>query len=73
MEKNEFSLAKRLAGIYARLSSKDFEREGSSITVQLRFLREYALRSGLAIEREHFGESNCTDFRKIRISYDSKR
>jgi hypothetical protein len=53
MEKNEFSLAKRLASIYARFSSKDRGREGSSITVQLRLLREYALRSGLAVEREH--------------------
>jgi hypothetical protein len=53
MEKNEFSLAKRLASIYTRFSSKHRECEGSSITVRLRFLREYALRSGLAIEREH--------------------
>ena len=53
MEKKEFSLAKRLASIYARFSCREPEPEGSSIPVQLRILREYAWCSGLAIEREY--------------------
>jgi hypothetical protein len=52
MEKKEFSLAKRPASIYGRFSCREPEREGSSIPVQLRLLREYAWRSGLTIERE---------------------
>lgn len=32
----------RSAVIYARVSSKDQEREGYSIPAQLKFLREYA-------------------------------
>ncbi len=57
------------AVLYARVSSKDQEREGYSIPAQLKLLREYAQRNGFEIKREfidvetakatgrkHFGE-----------------
>ena len=40
------------AVIYARVSSKDQEREGYSIPAQLKLLREYAQKNDLKIERE---------------------
>jgi site-specific DNA recombinase len=40
------------AVIYARVSSKDQEREGYSIPAQLKLLREYALSHGFEIVRE---------------------
>ncbi len=42
----------REAVIYARVSSKDQEREGFSIPAQLKFLREYALRNEFHIAQE---------------------
>jgi Resolvase, N terminal domain len=42
----------RDAVIYARVSSKDQEREGFSIPAQLKFLREYASRNGFHITQE---------------------
>ena len=57
------------AVLYARVSSKDQEREGFSIPAQLKLLQEYALKHGLKIMhefvdvetakcagRKHFGE-----------------
>jgi site-specific DNA recombinase len=38
--------------LYARVSSKDQEKEGFSIPAQLKFLREYAAKHGLTILRE---------------------
>ena len=40
------------AVIYARVSSKDQEREGYSIPAQLKFLRDYAEKNDLKIDRE---------------------
>ncbi len=40
------------AVIYARVSSKDQEREGFSIPAQLKFLREYALKNNFHVSRE---------------------
>jgi site-specific DNA recombinase len=40
------------AVIYARVSSKDQEREGYSIPAQLKLLREYALKNNLQVVRE---------------------
>jgi site-specific DNA recombinase len=40
------------AVIYARVSSKDQEKEGFSIPAQLKLLREYALKNGIKILRE---------------------
>jgi site-specific DNA recombinase len=40
------------AVIYARVSSKDQEREGYSIPAQLKLLREYAKNNDLQVERE---------------------
>src|ERR1039458_9468702 len=40
------------AVLYARVSSKDQEKEGFSIPAQQRLLREYALEKGLAITQE---------------------
>ena len=40
------------AVIYARVSSKDQEREGYSIPAQLKFLREYAQKNDFYIEQE---------------------
>lgn len=41
------------AVIYARVSSKEQEREGYSIDAQLRLLREYADREGFQVQREY--------------------
>ena len=38
--------------LYARVSSKDQEKEGFSIPAQLKLLREYALKNGIKILRE---------------------
>src|SRR5437867_3762104 len=40
------------AVLYARVSSKDQEREGYSIPAQLKLLREYAARNEMQITRE---------------------
>src|ERR1700730_7710628 len=42
----------KAAVIYARVSSKDQEREGFSIPAQLKFNREYASKNGFQIVRE---------------------
>jgi DNA invertase Pin-like site-specific DNA recombinase len=42
----------REAVIYARVSSKDQEREGFSIPAQLKFLREYTLKNEFRVVRE---------------------
>ena len=42
----------KTAVLYARVSSKDQEREGFSIPAQLKLLREYAQRNALDIIRE---------------------
>jgi site-specific DNA recombinase len=46
------AIAVRSAVLYARVSSKDQEKEGYSIPAQERLLREYAPSHGLAITRE---------------------
>src|SRR5207302_8010060 len=38
--------------IYARVSSKDQEKEGFSIPAQLKLLREYAIKNGIKILHE---------------------
>jgi site-specific DNA recombinase len=40
------------AVIYARVSSKDQEREGYSIPAQLKFLRDYAQKNDFQVGRE---------------------
>ncbi len=45
--------ARRVAVLYARVSSKDQEREGFSIPAQQRLLREYAERNGMLIVEEY--------------------
>ena len=52
MAKRESSQATGLVSIYARFSSREREREGTSMPVQLRSLREYAMRRGFLIARE---------------------
>ena len=46
------TLAIKLAGLYARVSSKDQEKEGFSIPAQLKLLREYAVKNNIKIVRE---------------------
>src|SRR6201981_1098656 len=45
--------ARRHAVIYARVSSKEQEKEGFSIPAQLKLLKEYAAAQGFAIAQEH--------------------
>jgi site-specific DNA recombinase len=45
--------ARRQAVVYARVSSKEQEKEGFSIPAQLKLLRDYAAAEGLAIAREY--------------------
>ena len=42
----------KLAAIYARVSSKDQERDGFSIPAQLKYLREYAQRNQIEIVQQ---------------------
>src|ERR1043165_4819943 len=46
-------LARKQAVIYARVSSKEQEKEGFSIPAQLKLLREYAAANGFAIAQEY--------------------
>jgi DNA invertase Pin-like site-specific DNA recombinase len=46
------TLAIKSAVLYARVSSKDQEKEGFSIPAQLKLLREYALKNGIKTLRE---------------------
>ena len=46
------SSKKQHAVLYARVSSKEQEREGFSIDAQLRLLREYAAKRGYSVDRE---------------------
>lgn len=39
--------------IYARVSSREQEREGFSIPAQLKLLKEYALKQGFQIVKEY--------------------
>lgn len=39
--------------IYARVSSREQEREGFSIPAQLKLLKEYALKNGFQIVKEY--------------------
>ena len=45
--------ARRQAVIYARVSSKEQEKEGFSIPAQLKLLKEYAAASGFAVAQEY--------------------
>jgi hypothetical protein len=45
--------ARRQAVIYARVSSKEQEKEGFSIPAQLKLLREYAAANSLAVAQEY--------------------
>ena len=50
--KNKAAARKLQVVLYARVSSKDQEKEGFSIPAQLRLLREYAASKGLVIAQE---------------------
>ena len=60
------------AVLYARVSSKDQEKEGYSIPSQLKLLKEYASKKGLNIAQEfidvetakHSGRTNYTEMLK---------
>ena len=45
--------ARKQAVIYARVSSKEQEKEGFSIPAQLKLLKEYATAQGFAIANEY--------------------
>ena len=45
--------ARRHAVIYARVSSKEQEKEGFSIPAQLKLLKEYAAAQGFAVAQEY--------------------
>jgi site-specific DNA recombinase len=46
-------LARKQAVIYARVSSKEQEKEGFSISAQLKLLKDYAASLGIAVAREY--------------------
>ncbi len=52
--------ARTQAVVYARVSSKEQEREGFSIPAQLKLLKEYAAAQGLALHRIKTGQKNRT-------------
>jgi site-specific DNA recombinase len=45
--------ARRQAVIYARVSSKEQEKEGFSIPAQLKLLKEYAATNGFTVAQEY--------------------
>ena len=45
--------ARKQAVIYARVSSKEQEKEGFSIPAQLKLLKEYAAAQGFAVAQEY--------------------
>jgi site-specific DNA recombinase len=45
--------ARKQAVVYARVSSKEQEKEGFSIPAQLKLLKEYAVAQGLSIAQEY--------------------
>lgn len=45
--------ARKQAAIYARVSSKEQEKEGFSIPAQLKLLKEYAAANGFAVAQEY--------------------
>ena len=45
--------ARRQAVIYARVSSKEQEKEGFSVPAQLKLLKEYAAANGFAVVQEY--------------------
>src|SRR5947207_15698768 len=45
--------ARRQAVMYARVSSKEQEKEGFSIPAQLKLLKEYAAANGFAVAQEY--------------------
>ena len=45
--------ARKCAVIYARVSSKEQEKEGFSIPAQLKLLREYAASQGFTVDKEY--------------------
>ena len=45
--------ARKQAVIYARVSSKEQEKEGFSIPAQLKLLKEYASANGFAVVQEY--------------------
>src|SRR6516165_11901733 len=47
------ALGRKQAVIYARVSSKEQEKEGFSIPAQLKLLKEYAVTSGFVVAREY--------------------
>ena len=51
--RNDPRLTVRGAVIYARVSSKEQEKEGFSIPAQLKLLRQYATTNGLQVEQEY--------------------
>ena len=56
--------------IYARVSSKEQEAEGYSIPSQLKFLREYASKNSLSVQKEFTDietakKAGCTEFNKM--------
>src|SRR6266581_3758565 len=53
MTKTTVEPARRQAVMYARVSSKEQEKEGFSIPAQLKLLKEYAAAQGFAIAQEH--------------------
>ena len=53
MKKTDLPSQERTALIYARVSSKEQEREGYSIDAQLRILHDYAVQKGFQIIKEY--------------------
>jgi site-specific DNA recombinase len=52
--------ARKQAVIYARVSSKEQEKEGFSIPAQLKLLKEYAAANGFAVAQEYVDVETAT-------------
>ena len=58
---------RRQAVIYARVSSKEQEKEGFSIGAQLKLLKEYSVTQGFTVAQEYVDVENCQADRSLRL------
>ncbi len=64
--------ARKQAVIYARVSSKEQEKEGFSIPAQLKLLKEYAAANGFAVAQEYIDVETAKQTGRDRIRRDGR-
>ena len=67
-ELKPFPSARKQAVIYARVSSKEQEKEGFSIPAQLKLLKEYAAANGFTVAQEYIDVETAPSRRAAPLS-----